>query len=455
MRHNASVKESEGVFLLKQLSNGFILRSLSEGYVSDKTDLPNFYVDVFSEEQGLQEAVLGPWTEDLISGQHPTVTLDDVWVVVDPAQKDRIISALLLIPQVWHYEEITFSVGRVELVATHKDYRRQGLIRELMNVAHERSAKLGHKVQAITGIPHYYRQFGYSMTISLGVGATLPITAIPDLKADQEPQYTLHPATVDDIPLLSAFYNGEILKSLVSVERTSERWHYDLSLRRPKTPPSVNYLLIQNKNGLPIGYVGIGDIAWGKRLACLEYVVGDQSSYLATFEDVMRGLKAFAKEKYPDDEQPHSIAFDTGMDRAIKTMVDKTYPGLMHRREYAWYIRIPDLRQFIYELKPVLERRLIGSGAHRFTGELAINFHDKSGLVLKFENGCLIESSKLPFGYDTDAAFPWQLFLTLVFGYRTTEELTRLLPDVFTNRKAEVLLNILFPPKRSWVMGIY
>src|SRR5688572_6032571 len=212
----------------KELHDGLILRSLSEGCESDQQNLPQFYVDVFTGEGNPQDTVLGPWTEDLMSDQHPNMSPDDIWVVVDPAQQDRIVSATLLIPQVWQYQGVEFPVGRVELVGTHKDFRRRGLIRELFKAAHERSEASGHLLQAITGIPHYYRQFGYAMAVDLGGDTGLPFSGFPKTDEKTELKYILRPATEADIPQLAAWYTAYAKDYLMSVIRTHERWHYDL-----------------------------------------------------------------------------------------------------------------------------------------------------------------------------------------------------------------------------------
>ena len=111
----------------KQLANGLILRSLSEGYASDRERLPQFYADVNSEhdnELGKEHTRI--LTRDLMNG-HATTTLDDIFVVVDPAQDDRIASATLLIPQTWRYEDIPLKVGRPEMVGTLPPYRGRGV----------------------------------------------------------------------------------------------------------------------------------------------------------------------------------------------------------------------------------------------------------------------------------------------------------------------------------------
>lgn len=84
------------------------------------------------------------------------------------------------ISQTWSYEGIKFGVGRPELVGTLPEFRNRGLVRLQFEEIHKWSAERGELVQAITGIPFYYRQFGYEMALDLdgrrfGYEAQVPI----------------------------------------------------------------------------------------------------------------------------------------------------------------------------------------------------------------------------------------------------------------------------------------
>ena len=103
----------------------------------------------------------------------------------------------------------------------------------------------------------------------------------------------------------------------------------------------------------------------------------------------------------------------------------------------------------------MLERRLQGSGAHRFTGELKIGFHNLMGIALKFEEGRLLEITPLRALYEYDAIFPWHLFWNVVFGDQSADELRAVLPDIEVNGGTNaVLLDTLFPKRMSWVEGL-
>ncbi len=85
-------------------------------------------------------------------------------------QLDKIVSSLNLIPQTWSYEGIEFGVGRPELVGTLPEFRGKGLVRAQFDEIHKWCIERNMPVQAITGIPYFYRQFGYEMALDL-VGA--------------------------------------------------------------------------------------------------------------------------------------------------------------------------------------------------------------------------------------------------------------------------------------------
>jgi hypothetical protein len=437
----------------KQLADGLILRTLSEGYASDREQLPQFYADVNGEgdSEEIKTGLLF-WTKDLIEG-HPTTTLDDIFVVVDPAHNDRIASATLLIPQIWRYEEIPISVGRPELVGTLPEYRGRGLVRALFEAVHERSAGLGHQVQAITGIPYFYRQFGYTMAVDLGLYATFPLHVPAEPAVDYKPAFTLRPATVDDIPSLSAWYDSMARERLLTEYRSEEEWRYEIMGRNAASTENMAYQIIVNAAGEGVGYLSFfAHRGQAYMLNCAAYVVGDQTSYLETFDDVIQGVKQWALAQY--GECPALLGFGVGVHESVGHLVGRTMGGLSRRRSYRWFLRIPDLVPFLRHIQPVLERRLEGSGAHRYTGELKIGFYNLTGISLKFERGHICEIAAIQGKDGYDASFPWNLFWNVLFGDHTVDDIGATLPEVYTSGKGAVLLDALFPKKKSWLKGL-
>ncbi len=117
---------------------------------------------------------------------------------------------------------------------------------------------------------------------------------------------------------------------------------------------------------------------------------------------------------------------------------------------------MPDLPAFIQLIAPALERRLAGSPAAGYSGELTLNFY-RGGLRLVFDAGRLASIapwSAPAYNANPDAEFPALVFLQLLFGYRSLAELHYAFPDVQAGNAAEPLINALFPARPSWVMAL-
>lgn len=142
-------------------------------------------------------SLLAEWTLDLFETPHPTFRAErDVTVVEDSG---RIVSALFLIPQVWRYAGVAIEAGQPELIATHPDYRRRGLVRAQFDVVHDWARAAGQLYQFISGIPWYYRQFGYSYALDLPSRPVLWLGQPPPLPED----FSLRPATAADVGFLA------------------------------------------------------------------------------------------------------------------------------------------------------------------------------------------------------------------------------------------------------------
>src|SRR5688500_12533938 len=104
---------------------------------------------------------------DLMSGRNPLIGPGD-FAVVEDTDGGRILAATCLLRQTWEYDGVAFPVGRPEIVATLPEYRNRGLIRAIFELIHARGDGEGQLAQGITGIPYYYRQFGYEFALDLG-----------------------------------------------------------------------------------------------------------------------------------------------------------------------------------------------------------------------------------------------------------------------------------------------
>ena len=185
-----------GGALRRDLGGGLLLRSARP---ADRTELVDFNATMHADV-GLSGSDLAEWTQDLLDGRPPTFRAERDVTVVEDTATNRIVSAIFLIPQTWTYAGVPVPVAQVELVATHPDYRRRGLVRTQFDVIHEWSRAAGHCWQLISGISWYYRQFGYSYALDL---PPRPIVWLGETAPPLSTELSLRAAGPDDVAFLA------------------------------------------------------------------------------------------------------------------------------------------------------------------------------------------------------------------------------------------------------------
>jgi hypothetical protein len=291
------------------------------------------------------------------------------------------------------------------------------------------------------------------MALDLGYHAVYPLYVRAELAPDYNPAFRLRPATAEDIPEIMHWHESLARERLVTQLRSMDEWRYEVMGHSPGSEACMDYQIIINAAGEGVGYLELfKNRAERYRMSCTAYVVGERASYLATFDDVMHGLRQWALAKF--GECPAILGFAPGIHESLDRLIERALGGDSHRQPYKWYLRVPDPIAFLRRIQPVLERRLEGSGAHRYTGELRIGFYDLTGISLKFEEGHITEIASIEGKDDYDISFPWNLLWNVVFGHHTIEELHAVLPEVGASSKGVVLMDILFPKKKSWLKGL-
>jgi hypothetical protein len=456
MRYNEEMAMTHGLtrgqVILRDLGDGLILRRAT---AADAEALAAFNGEVHREPDatGSDEAV-ATWTRDLMVREHPTFDAGD-FTLIEDTHTGAIVSSLNLISQTWSYSGIEFGVGRPELVGTHPDYRRRGLVRAQFEVVHAWSAERGEKVQAVTGIPWYYRQFGYEMALSLGGGRIGYKANVPKLKEDEAEPCRVRPATEADLPFIAGVYDHATRRHRVACVRDAALWRYELNGRSPDSVNRTELCLVETAGGEPVGFLVYTTRFWGPKLGVVVYELKPGVSWLAVTPSVLRYMQTIGEEcARRGGGEFESFMFGLGAEHPVYQAVPDRLPYV--RKPYAWYIRVPDLPDFIRHVGPALEQRLAESVLAGHTGELKISFY-RDGLRLAFEKGRL--SGVEPWSpTSTDwgsAAFPDLTFLQLLFGYRSLEELDYAFADCGTESdEARALLNALFPKQASDVWPV-
>lgn len=271
--------------ILRDLGDGLILRRATP---ADVEALAAFNARIHSDAGPDQpDERIAAWTRDLLNGNHPTVGADD-FTIVEDARTREIVSSLNLISQTWSYAGIEFGVGRPELVGTHPDYRRRGLVRAQFEVIHQWSAARGEMMQAITGIPWYYRQFGYEMGLALGGGRIGYKPQTPKLKEGEAEPYHVRPATQADLPFIAQVYEHAVKRDLVACVRDERMWRYDVLDR---TLYARVARIIESADGEPVGFLAHPGWLRGSWMVVTNYELKPGISWLAVTPSVIRYLQ--------------------------------------------------------------------------------------------------------------------------------------------------------------------
>jgi len=439
--------------LIKDLGNGLILRRASK---DDAQALADFNGHIHGDNEEDRHRVAA-WTRDLLALPHPVFKPEDFTVVEETATK-RIVSSLNLISQTWAYEGIKFGVGRPELVGTLPEFRNRGLVREQMQEVHRWSEVRGEMVQAITGIPNYYRQFGYEMGLALGGGRVGFEPILPPLKEGEPEPFTVRQVLEQDIPFMLEVYAHARKRSLVTTYRDEEIFRYEVFGKSEHNVNRTEFRIIETAGGEAVGYLSHPWFNWNLGLVLFEYELKPGVSWLEVTPSVCRYGLQTGKEYAQRDNEPlemkNGLAFWHGTEHPVYTVMRDRLPRV--RQAYAWYVRVPDLAGFICHIAPALERRLAESYLPGYSGTLYFNFY-RDGLKLVFEKGKLreAESYKPASGVHSDLGFPDLAFLQLLFGYRSLDELRYSFADCDADsEEAHVVTAALFPKKPSLVTGI-
>jgi hypothetical protein len=440
---------------LRDLGDGLILRRST---AADAEALAEFNSKIHSDAgPETPDLWVGAWTHDLLARPHPTCKEDDFTVVEDTVNR-RIVSSMNLIPQTWSYGGVEFGVGRPELVGTLPEYRNRGLVRLQFDVIHQWSAERDHLMQGITGIPYYYRLFGYEMALDLGGGRAGFTPHIPKLKESESEPFNIRPAAEADLPFIADLYDQGRRRSLLSCVWNDALWRYELTGKDAKNVNRADLRVIETPTGERVGFLAHPPFVWGAMMVTTVYELKAGVSWAAVTPSVIRYLQATGEVYQPPlgNKEPFgSFGFWFSVDHPVYHVIPDKLPRV--RQPYAWYIRVPDLPAFLRHVAPVLEQRMAASPLAGHTGDVKLSFY-RTGIRLAFENGRLTSVEAYlptPVGHSGDAAFPGLTFLQLLCGYRSLDELKYAFVDCWTsNDTIYALLTTLFPKQPSVVWPV-
>lgn len=387
---------------------------------------------------------------------HPTTDHTDIAVVVDA--DDTVVAGAILLRQSMDYSGVQLGVGRPEMVVCLPEHRNKGFIRQIFRLLHAKSHARGDHLQAITGIPYFYRQLGYSYAIAFDGQTIVPFSAVqtPDVHGGR---YVFRKAQSEEYQSFVALYDADRLGRGLLCTTPFERSYYQ-HLTSVSTQAFVidPFFFVDTTDNRIIGYALLHRTQYGAHLAVLGAGLQRDVSWQQVLPGFMAALDAHRTSVRMTHATIHTLTH-------INFILDDRHPILQQLRfgytpetvpAYAWYIRVDDYERFFMAIQPIIEARLRRSSMRGYTGTVTIALYG-SAFRLHWDAGSLItvEPAQLPImGTGADAGYPADTFAMQVFGRKSYREIKQWHHEAWASHSAEQLLGILFPTGPSWFLWL-
>jgi predicted N-acetyltransferase YhbS len=365
---------------------------------------------------------------------HPAMKLEDFLVV---KHHGRVVAGLCLIPQTWSVGGIPLKVAELGCVATLREYRNRGLQRKLMDEYHRRVADQRYDLSVIEGIPFFYRQFGYEYALPLNEQTTIRLDQIPDY----EQKHYVRPFTDSDIKRGMKHLENSQHKLLVHSVRDEDTWNM-----QQKTSMAGEYLFegyVVEESSETVAYFRTAERPESKEL-----ILAEASDMDLGIQSVLRFLKEKGKKRGHETLVARTSCHDSLTQRIVAESGAQTAPA------YAWQIRITDHVEVFRKLKPLLEKRLAESEHCHLSGELSFNFY-RHTVQMRLKDGTIESVERLEESEDRTVRFNPFVFVKLLLGYRSREELENMYPDFIVKPEAKSLIDTLFPKLPSYIHNVF
>ncbi len=376
------------------------------------------------------------------------------WFVARKRDSREIVSALALIPWRWEMDGVELTVAEMGLVATIEEHRGRGLMKMLNREFDRVLIEESYDLSAIQGIPGFYHRFGFHYALDMENHINMPLHSIPaDFKSDE---YSFRLADKGDIPFLMQEDEDYRKSFFVSGVREEAAWGYLLT-EGSRTEYGSEFWIMEHVGKKERHYFRIPFAGFGTGLIVAE--IGESITHKALIDAfVFFGKKARERKKSYVRLNLHHLS--AAAVAAVAAGAEKGNP-------YAWQVKIPDRIRLLRKMTPVLEKRIENSCFRNLTGTLKLDFF-RTGILMRWTGGRL-ESVEDGAGKDCDNLFFMceDLAAPLFLGRRDWREMQYVRPDIFPSsqytgtaeeRASEVsglLMDVLFPPKKSWIYSQY
>jgi predicted N-acetyltransferase YhbS len=335
---------------------------------------------------------------------------------------DRVVSSLCLQSACLRVGGVDIPVGQPEFVASSPTHEHRGLVRAQMELVHRWSEARGDLAQIVSGIPYFYRRFGYEYAIDL---PRLRLLA-PGVSVRMPEGWSVRAAVPDDAPAIVTLQERAQRSATLVASREEAWWRWRLDAGWPLAS------VVAERDGAVRGFADIGEGHPG---------LGESATLVsAVAYDELDALNALL-----------AAAAGRGRPLAIEERGRQTEPvdplSYRHPHRYALYVRVADPLALLERLRTVLSDRLAASPRAGTSGQLLLSTYSFS-IVLSYRDGQVVSVEAEPPEQKPDerggAGVPPDLIATLVLGRYGAAGLAARHDDVRLGPAAD-LVETLFP----------
>lgn len=385
---------------------------------------------VFGERTGVDKLV-----QKLID-HHPSMTLHDFLVI---KHDGKIVASVALVPVTWSVGDVQMKVAELGMVATLPEYRRRGLIRQLVDEYHRQVREQGYDLSVLEGIPYFYRQFGYEYAVPLLEETRIGLELIPEC----DPKVKIRPFTVRDLPKAMRLLEHSQRKFYVHSVRDPQIWGIQHETMMASDPEPFEAYAVDDE-GETAAYFRMRENPDEKELLLTEVTEVDRSCAQA----ILKFLR--------DHGQKHGL-------ETLVACVSYQEPFSQHlaaigatRRApaYAWQVRMVDYVRIFWKLKPLFEKRLADSMYRRLTETLNFNFREFT-IRMTVKDGEVVDVQRVEGGERSPLGFNPLVFVKLLLGDWCRDELETAYPDCRVDVSHRHLVDVMFPKLPSYIHSAY
>ncbi|KAF9130381.1 hypothetical protein BGW39_003130 [Mortierella sp. 14UC] len=295
--------------------------------------------------------------------------------------------------------------GKPELIATDIEYKNRGLAKRLIfEMIHLESEARGDTLQFISGIPNFYRQFGYCAPMAQEPSRT---STLPSQAKDKTEPITLRRAAAADIPYLITKSAPDIVSPYTTVGLLygPEYWQYTvhdfLEIKQSEHDVARDtFILVREATDKDVNFV-VASHVFGLKL---EAFVLDKDVYLHGALAVRKAYLEAKKAKTTNLEAAKAIntasfpmALQIHSNHPAIALLEHLLAPAPTKPGNRLYVCIDDYPQLIRLVAPELEKRLENSPLAGLSGKLQRNFFHKvegnkgKGLEMELKEGKIVE----------------------------------------------------------------